>query len=224
MHSRSYAVAVLPNATSWVCRMFDAPVGAVSMYDYGFQEEGFVTGSINALEALLPVLDAHAISVLLDFHALPGCSARCQGFAGMYCYEPAFFFGRPNETIYGCNGGPSYTSTRLGTSTWFELGLVYLKRISAWVSGNAVAKRIVMGITVMNEPAIGEVFTDQISWFIEGAAWTMPAAVLPAVNFVGSSFIESTAAAFVRHGIDAGSIPPNVMVDYHHYYNWNGVM
>ena len=80
-----------------------------------------------------------------------------------------------------------------------------------------------MGFTVMNEPAIGEVFTEQIGWFIQGAVWSMPSGVAPAVNFVGSSFIESTAAAFVRHSVNTGSIPPNVMVDYHHYYNWNGV-
>jgi aryl-phospho-beta-D-glucosidase BglC (GH1 family) len=77
--------------------ILDAPVGsdntthatpAATMYDFGFQEEGFATGGMNYLEGLLDKLPSLGMRAVIDMHAMPGCSSKCQGYAGVSCAHP----------------------------------------------------------------------------------------------------------------------------------------
>ena len=49
--------------------MFDTPVGGTSMRLW-LPDQGFATGGVNALEALLPKLQARNMTLMLDLHAL----------------------------------------------------------------------------------------------------------------------------------------------------------
>ena len=54
----------------------EPPVGGSSAYEYGFSAEGFVTGGLNHLQAMLPKLRTRGITALLDVHSLP-CGQAC---------------------------------------------------------------------------------------------------------------------------------------------------
>ena len=54
----------------------EPPVGGTSAYEYGFSAEGFVTGGLNHLQAMLPKLRTRGITALLDVHSLP-CGQAC---------------------------------------------------------------------------------------------------------------------------------------------------
>ena len=160
-------------------------------------------------------------------HAMPGCASRCQGYAGVYCKEPDFFTGKPSQPIAGCTDGVMYTSTRQTMETWYDVGEDYVRKAADWIAMTPIAAQTIWALTVMNEPAIGQVFTDEIKWFYQGALKYSAFGVgggriAPALSFVGSSFTDSAAAAYVADQLSSGAFPPNTVADYHHYYNWMG--
>ena len=206
--------------------IFDAPVGGGgSMRDYGFQTEGFATGGINALEALLPKLSGRNMSLMLDLHALPGCDARCIGFAGVHCDDASGFFNgaKPSQPITRCYGGDAYTSTRADGRSWYEIALDYVAAMAAWVGALPASQRaLVRGATVMNEPGLGQSFRPQISEFYERSVPLLGANVTLAVNVIGSSFSVVDGANWMGGEVRAGRFPHATLADYHHYYNWDG--
>jgi hypothetical protein len=106
----------------------DTPVGGSSMTDYGLQHEGFVTGGINHLAALIPKLKARGMRALIDMHALPGGASNCQSYSGWSVPDPNFWEGTPpasNATaIPGCGGGGPYYTSRGDGATWMQVGEV----------------------------------------------------------------------------------------------------
>ena len=75
--------------------IMDAPVGGSDPYEFGFQAEGFVTGGLNYLEAMLLRLKRRGLRAMIDLHALPGCASACQAYAGVMCRTPTFWRARP---------------------------------------------------------------------------------------------------------------------------------
>ena len=75
--------------------IMDAPVGSSDPYEFGFQAEGFVTGGLNYLEAMLLRLKRRGLRAMIDLHALPGCASACEAYAGVMCRTPTFWRARP---------------------------------------------------------------------------------------------------------------------------------
>ena len=75
--------------------IMDPPVGGSDPHEFGFQAEGFVTGGLNYLEAMLLRLKRRGLRAMIDLHALPGCASSCQAYAGVMCQTPTFWRARP---------------------------------------------------------------------------------------------------------------------------------
>ena len=87
------------------------------------------------LRASLPpplLLRAHGMQAVIDMHAMPGCSSKCQGYAGVSCSYPTFWSGAPAQPVPGCSGAP-YKSTRTKNTTWLDLGVGYVQRMAEWI-------------------------------------------------------------------------------------------
>ena len=74
----------------------------------------------------------------------------------------------------------------------------------------------------MNEPGLGQVFTQQISEFYERSVPLLGNNVTLAVNVIGGSFSVVDGANWMGGEIKAGKFPSNTLGDYHHYYTWDG--
>ena len=88
----------------------DAPTTGGTMYDYGFNYEGFATGGLNQLEAMLVKLKQRNIRAVIDLHAVPGAGSSCNSYAGVMesDVESSFWQGTPPSS-----NQPHYSSTSL---------------------------------------------------------------------------------------------------------------
>lgn len=153
----------------WV---FDEPVTRVSQpddimspggaYSYGFNHEGFVTGGLNYLQAMLAKLKSRGIRALVDIHAMPGGSSQCQSYAGWQVQSPVFWTGTPPATnatrIAACSGAGPYSTTRGSARPWMAVGEDTVLALGAWVvalQNDSSVSDTVVGIEVVNEPALG---------------------------------------------------------------------
>jgi len=217
--------------------MLDAPMAgsvergaASSMYDYGFQQECFVTGGINYLDALLQKLPSFGMRAVIDMHAMPGCSSKCQGYAGISCSYPTFWTEKSGTPIPGCAGGPT-SSKRNSSDTWLDLGVTYVQLMAEWIDAKAYRSSSVVGLELINEPALQSAgLADNIKEFLIKAAQAVGSRKLQSrgasrpyvVNFVGPSINDQVGSTFVADQQASGVFPQNTVVDTHHYYNWNG--
>lgn len=154
----------------------DAPVGdgkgTTTALDYGFSPEGFVTGGLNYLLAMLPRLRARGIVALIDVHALP-CNSACVS-DGIDCANP-LAFAPPQDAAVGpierCTGtctilegerrhcdGQHFTTSRHvdgDAPSWGDVGLRSIGKLAQWISElPAEDASVVAGLQLANEPAL----------------------------------------------------------------------
>ena len=212
-----------------------APRGRTpSLYDYGLNHEGFVTGGINALEAMLVKLKSRGIKALIDLHALPGGASSCQSYAGWQVNQPLFWTGTPPSTnatpVAGaCGGAGPYYTSRGAAMTWMAVGEAALLALADWIvalEAKPALSGVVSGLEVANEPGLG--FNG-----VQGDIERLLTSVVPAlqaklaannvnvaVNFIGPNDVN--AGAWVAAQIAAGVFQPSLILDFHDYYNWDG--
>ena len=204
-----------------------------TMYDYGFNHEGFVTGGINALEALLAKLKARGIKALVDLHALPGGASSCQSYAGWQVNQPLFWQGTPppsNATpVAGaCGGAGPYYTSRGAAATWMAVGEAALLALADWIvalEAKPALSGVVVGLEVANEPGLGfngvQKDIERLLTSVVPALQAKLAAtdVNVTVNFISPNDVD--AGAWVAAQVKSGLFKP-VLVDYHQYYNWDG--
>ena len=218
--------------------LMDAPVAPAGLtrYDYGFNHEGFVTGGINYLEAMLAKLKARGIRALVDLHAMPGGSSACQSYAGWQVSSPLFWTSSPpasNTTrVPACGDGGPYTTTRGAARTWMAIGEEAVLNLGDWIvslQANASLSDTVVGLEVVNEPglntdgmqaAIEQLLLDVVPKLQAGFA-AGGVAVNVALNFIGPNDKGAGAwvASKVRTGVFNGS---TLHIDFHQYFNWDG--
>lgn len=214
----------------------EAPVGARSFREYGFNHEGFVTGGINELEGVLRKLKARGIASLIDLHAVPGGGSKCASYSGLSVPEPLFWTGTPppnaSVPIAACNGAGPYYSSRgdAGGGTWMDAGLAALDTLAAWIvglEGDPTTAGAVFGLELVNEPGLG--FPNMSGPIRHFFARAVPRAqralaagapdVAVVLNFITPN--EDGAGAWVAQQIESGAFA-GLLVDYHNYYNWAG--
>ena len=134
--------------------IMDAPVGGSSPLEYGFSPEGFVTGGLNHLRALLRKLAARRISALIDVHALP-CNSACVS-DGIDCAAPlAFSDVAPVGDIARCGGGTYHTSRAAEAGGWRAVAVGSVGALAAWLAAlPAEEAAVVAALQLANEPAL----------------------------------------------------------------------
>lgn len=221
---------------------FDAPANETDVdhhhdpwYSYGFNPEGFVTGSINALEWMLPQLYQRNMSVLLDLHAPPGVGSKCQSYSGEQLDSAftSFWIGSPRPTLSSsCGSGHRnvYTSTRSSQQSWLELGLQIIDRITRWIvvmNQRSQHPNIITHLELVNEPGLGwtgmqptiEAFTKQAGTRAQSILQEAGQSVEITVNFIFPN--QNNAGQWVSSLIKDKTLS-SALVDYHYYFNWNG--
>jgi hypothetical protein len=128
----------------------EPPVGGTSAYEYGFSAEGFVTGGLNHLQAMLPKLRTRGITALLDVHSLP-CGQACIS-NGLSCDAP-YAFAASNDSMPGvvvgtiprCKGEHhemehgNYSTSRTpgavsGIVSWGDVAVESVAALARWIA------------------------------------------------------------------------------------------
>ena len=223
----------------WIVEAPVIPVpapGDGTMYSYGFNHEGFVTGGINELESMIAKFKARGLKALVDLHAMPGGSSQCQSYAGWQVEQPLFWTGTPpasNATpISACGGAGSYRTTRGNARTWMAVGEESVLALGAWVVGlqaNTSLSDTVVGVEVVNEPGLGfdgvqsdiERLLTEVVPKLQALLAAGRVSTNVTVNFIGPNDVNAGAwiAAQVKSGLFDAS---RLLVDFHQYYNWDG--
>lgn len=63
-----------------------------TMYDFGFNAEGFVTGGLNYLEKMIPAFKAWSIDLLIDLHAAPSGTTHLNSYPGVWVSDVGNFW------------------------------------------------------------------------------------------------------------------------------------
>ena len=214
----------------------DKPVGGSSYLEYGFSPEGFVTGGLNYLQALLPKLAKRNIVALIDVHALP-CNSACVS-DGIDCANPlAFTPGAPVANILRCTGactcggedcplvvgedrvcdGKVYVTEREGGTTWMDVGLESVSKLAGWVASLSDAdKQVIAGFQLANEPALNSAGYDEAVKAYYKAALQRAREHLPPSMPLVMSFIppnDYAVPAFVNKLKEEGG--GSLLIDHH---------
>ena len=91
---------------------------------YGVNPEGFATPGTLALSNIIAKLWNRNMKVMLDMHALPGCSSPYQSYAGIECgaKAPNFWGGLAEEGISQAEGDDRHPTTRAKDGkTWADV-------------------------------------------------------------------------------------------------------
>ena len=211
----------------------DAPRGGTSPLEYGISPEGFVTGGLNHLHAMLGRLRARGMVALIDVHALP-CNSGCVS-DGIDCANPLAF--DPDATVGAierCTGecateggrrrcdGRTYATTRPRDGrSWGDVGLASVEALAAWLGALPEAEAsAVAGLQLANEPALNTDGYDAAVKAYYRAAVERARAHLPQLPLY-MSFIppnDGAVPAFVGEVKAAGG--GAIVIDHHWYLNW----
>ena len=234
----------------------DAPVSVVStdddkavdrssrsytMYDFGFNHEGFITGGLNYLEPMLKLLKKLGMKVIVDMHALPGGGSNCQDYAGIQIKDEknSFWLGKPpkNNSVpiqSACTGSGPYYTSRGDSMTWMDVGEKSVLKLAEWIvrlQKDHTMSNVVESYEVINEPGLLWPVEDRIKLFYTN--------VIPKVQKMFSDAklkIHMNINSIYPNEVDMGkwikekkdtgifqSTPgAEIYVDTHKYYNWDG--
>jgi len=229
----------------------DKPVGGGSFYEYGISPEGFVTGGINHLQAMLVKLKSRGMSALLDIHAHP-CNSACVS-NGLYCAAPLAFgvlHGWPIPEGQGGSideveiadlprcasadpeGGAAYKTTRGRTNdegTWGDVAVNSVEKLAQWASVLPEEAKCVIALQLANEPALGPdipAVTTGINLFYERAI-AVARMHLQSIPLVLSWInLDKAIWPFLKSmgEADRALNGGGLISDHHYYLNWQGWM
>ena len=192
---------------------------------YGVNPEGFVTPGTLALSNVIVKLWNRNMKVMLDMHALPGCSSPYQSYAGIECgaTAPNFWGGLAEEGIAKPDGGVHTNTRAKDGKTWADVYEKLAKeRVMPYIEFiNGLMPGAVEAYEMMNEP-------DLLQWDATAEA------VRNSTVDLASEMMSLENVAF---GLNDGShnYGPELMaddvlkypeykdrywLDVHHYFNW----
>ena len=215
--------------------LVEPPVGGGTMRDAGFQHEGFATGGVVFVEQMLKKLKTRGISALIDLHAMPGGSSKCQSYAGMAVTQPNFWVGSTpgnRSTIAACPGAGPYHSSRPAGQTWMSVGESVAKALAEWIvelEKNSSLSGVVSGLEVINEPGLGfegmaepiRRYHDVVVPAVQQIFREARLAASTTVNFIGPN--DGEMGSWLKSRVDANQFDGSaLLVDFHDYYNWDG--
>lgn len=123
---------------------------------YGVNPEGFLTPGTLALSNVIVKLWNRNMKVMLDMHALPGCSTPFQSYAGIECdaKAPNFWAGLAEEGISSPGGGLHSTTRAKDGKTWADVyRKIALERVVPYINFiNSLMPGAIVAYEMMNEP------------------------------------------------------------------------
>lgn len=200
---------------------------------YGVNPDGFITPGTVVLSDIVVKLWNRNIDIILDMHALPGCSSPHQSYAGIFCEAaaPNYWNGHASD---GISGGTSVQRAKDG-KTWRDVGRkIALERAVPWIEFiNRIAPGAVIAYELVNEPDIGSSDASQsqvrtmtldlgkevIACFNDAASPAVPP-VRVGVSNAAKNYPTSAIANDYKNGYEG--MKDLFLTDIHHYYAWGG--
>jgi hypothetical protein len=198
---------------------------------YGVNPDGFITPGTLALTDMVVKLWNRNINVVLDMHALPGCSSPRNTYAGIHCEDsaPNYWNGQAHD---GISGGHPVNRVDDG-KTWSDVGRkIALERVVPWIAFvNSLAPGAVVAYELVNEPDIGSsdasedqvrAMTTELGLDVRGCLQQLlpeqdvRVGVSNAARNMPTSQIASDYQSRYAGRQDV------FWTDIHHYYNWGG--
>ena len=124
-------------------------VSDVGYNDAGLTADGFVTGGVRYLRALLRWLKPLGMRAVLDMHSLPGGATKNVGYTGRYFENARFFEG---ADLWAADGNAS--SLPPEAYPHLRRGVVTLRRLAAFIASVDAAEEssgVVLGMAPWNE-------------------------------------------------------------------------
>lgn len=194
---------------------------------WGVNPDGFVTPGTRALSDMIMRLHNHNMKVILDMHAVAGCSSPQQSYAGQRC-EPA----APNTwsglAQAGVSGGHANTRAQDG-KTWLQIAqTIVISRVVPWINFiDRYAPNTIVAFETVNEPS----FSGDASWAQVRCLTLDLAAVLASPSCLGGMHVQvainfpnapikyptSTIAADYKSSAYS-KLRSSVLTDIHHYF------
>lgn len=209
----------------WVAR----PGESEKFNTYGVNPDGFITPGTSVLSDLVVRLHNRNMKVLIDMHALPGCSSPHQSYAGMWCdpVAPNTWGGAAHD---GVSGG--HTNRRADDGkTWMDVARkIALERVVPWIKFmEGYAPGAIIGYELVNEPDIAS--SDASADAVRALTLELGKDVVDCLgDFAGKVFVGVSTAAknYPSSAVGAdykklyGSLKHNFVTDIHHYFYWCG--
>jgi len=207
-----------------------APSGSGPHGNYGVNPDGFFTSGTGPLTDLVIKLWNRNINVLLDMHALPGCSSPHQSYAGVHCepHAPNTWNGQAHD---GISGGHKVRRADDG-KTWTDVAKkIALERVVPWIKFvNKMAPGAIMGYELVNEPDIAS--SDATLQEVRALTVDLGKDVLACLGeelkdevFIGigtaSKNVPSTKVA-QDYTTSYSEYKDSYVSDIHHYFYWAG--
>lgn len=205
------------------------PTGQGKYGAYGVNPDGFVTPGTEVLTDLVLRLWNRNIKVLIDMHALPGCSSPHQSYAGVWCEPKA-----PNtwngEAHDGISGGHEVGRADDG-KTWSDVSWkIALERVVPWIKFvEGLAPGAIAGYELVNEPDIASADATVIE--VRSLTVDLGSKVLACLGdladsvWIGiSTASKNVPSTTVAHDYTShyGAYKGKFNSDIHHYFNWAG--
>lgn len=201
---------------------------------YGVNPDGFITPGTVRLSDMVVRLWNRNIKVILDMHALPGCSSPHQSYAGIYCEAgaPNYWNGHASD---GISGGTKVQRAADGKS-WSDVGRkIALERVVPWLKFiDAIAPGAILAYELVNEPDIGsgdasesqvramtlELGKDVDSCLNQSSVVSTANSVRIGVSNAAHNMPTSTIARDYKSSFN--NMRDSVWTDIHHYFAWGG--
>lgn len=196
---------------------------------YGVNPDGFITPGTSALTDLVVRLYNRNIKVLLDMHALPGCSSPRQSYAGIYCESSA-----PNTWAGEAHAGisPGHRVQRADDGkSWSDVARkIALERVVPWIKFiEEHTPGAIIGYELVNEPDLQS--RDATAGAVRALSLDLGKEVIHCLGKLAEQvFVGVSTAATNYPTADVAkdylkSYAPyrlNFVSDVHHYFNWVG--
>jgi hypothetical protein len=200
---------------------------------YGVNPDGFITPGTVALSDFVLKLWNRNIDVVLDMHALPGCSSPRQSYAGIFCQDsaPNYWNGHASD---GISGGTRVQRSSDG-KTWSDVGRkIALERVVPWIKFiNKIAPGAITAYELVNEPDIASsdasqpqvrAMTLDLGQEVIGCLEEDLAAPGTPVRVGVSNAAKNYPTSAIANDYKStyAGMKDHVLTDIHHYYAWGG--
>jgi len=196
---------------------------------HGINPDGLSTPGTLALTNVIVKLWNRNMKVMLDMHALPGCSTPYQSYAGIQCdaTAPNFWGGLAEEGVSKPGGGVHPNTRAKDGKTWADVyRKIALERVVPYVEFiNKILPNAIVAYEMMNEPDLlhHDASTEGVRASTVGLSKDMMTRVDQAVAFGlndGTENYNSTVMAGDLLSEPYRSHKDRYWLDIHHYFNW----
>mmetsp|Transcript_136784 Transcript_136784/g.354778 ORF Transcript_136784/g.354778 Transcript_136784/m.354778 type:complete len:576 (-) Transcript_136784:77-1804(-) len=195
----------------------------------GINPDGLLTPGTLALTNVIVKLWNRNMKVMLDMHALPGCSTPFQSYAGIQCDDaaPNFWGGLAEEGVSKPGGGVHPNTRAKDGKTWADVyRKIALERVVPYVEFiNEILPGAVVAYEMMNEPDL--LYHDASAEAVRASTVELSKDMMQSVDEAvafglndGTENYNSTLMAEDLLSEPYRDHKDRYWLDIHHYFNW----